>query len=96
MTQELVAQSVEQCTFNAWVLGSSPSELTTETRQSAWFPGIPGPATIFFSGDFKFRPTWLPASTQPQYFDFSVYVTPVKNWNEFRVVGGNAGTGSFR
>ncbi len=25
---ELVAQLVEQCTFNAWVLGSSPSELT--------------------------------------------------------------------
>ncbi len=27
--QELVAQLVEQRTFNAWVLGSIPSELTT-------------------------------------------------------------------
>ena len=27
--QELVAQLVEQRTFNAWVLGSNPSELTT-------------------------------------------------------------------
>ncbi len=26
---ELVAQSVEQRTFNAWVLGSIPSELTS-------------------------------------------------------------------
>ena len=28
-SQELVAQLVEQRTFNAWVLGSIPSELTT-------------------------------------------------------------------
>ena len=28
VTLELVAQSVEQRTFNAWVLGSIPSELT--------------------------------------------------------------------
>ncbi len=28
---ELVAQSVEQRTFNAWVVGSNPTELTTKT-----------------------------------------------------------------
>jgi hypothetical protein len=28
-SKELVAQSVEQRTFNAWVVGSIPTELTT-------------------------------------------------------------------
>ena len=32
LVRELVAQLVEQCTFNAWVLGSSPSELTTYSQ----------------------------------------------------------------
>src|SRR5580692_9030901 len=36
---ELVAQLVEQRPFKAWVLGSSPSELTTHLRPS-FIPGI--------------------------------------------------------
>jgi hypothetical protein len=32
---ELVAQSVEQRTFNAWVVGSIPTELTTSRSYSS-------------------------------------------------------------
>ncbi len=31
---DLVAQLVEQYTFNVWVLGSSPSQITEKTQQS--------------------------------------------------------------
>jgi hypothetical protein len=37
---ELVAQSVEQRTFNAWVVGSIPTELTTSRSYRA--PGGQG------------------------------------------------------
>jgi len=31
--EELVAQLVEQYTFNVWALGSSPSQFTTKTTK---------------------------------------------------------------
>lgn len=31
-----------------------------------------------------------------QYFDLIAYVSPIVNWNEFRLVGGNDTGGSFR
>ena len=39
---ELVAQSVEQRTFNAWVVGSNPTELTTKfpTQNFSHRPGL--------------------------------------------------------
>ena len=39
---ELVAQSVEQRTFNAWVVGSIPTELTT-FRSTEQPVGVPSP-----------------------------------------------------
>src|SRR5580658_7354959 len=47
---ELVAQLVEQRPFKAWVLGSSPSELTTPARPRPHFQAFQAPLRLFGCG----------------------------------------------